>query len=125
MSRQKIIAGNWKMNKTPGEAVGLAQAIKTACAKAPRAQVVVCPPLTALAAVSAVVRGSAVALGAQNMHWEKSGAYTGEVSAAMLLDLGCSYVILGHSERRTFFGETDTTVNRKVKAALSAGLIPI
>jgi len=71
------------------------------------------------------VRGSAVALGAQNMHWEKSGAYTGEVSAAMLLDLGCSYVILGHSERRTFFGETDTTVNRKVKAALSAGLIPI
>ncbi len=125
MSRQKIIAGNWKMNKTPGEAVGLAQAIKAACAKAPKAKVVVCPPFTALAAVSAVVRGGAVALGAQNMHWEKSGAYTGEVSAAMLLDLGCSYVILGHSERRTYFGETDETVNRKVKAALAAGLIPI
>ena len=99
--RQKIIAGNWKMNKTPGESVGLAQAIKAACAKVPKAKVVVCPPFTALAAVSGVVRGSAVALGAQNMHWEKSGAYTGEVSAAMLLDLGCSYVILGHSERRT------------------------
>ena len=125
MSRRKIIAGNWKMNKTPSEAVGLAQAIKTACAKAPKATVVVCPPLTALAAVSAVVQGSPVALGAQNMHWEKSGAYTGEVSAAMLLDLGCSYVILGHSERRSFFGETDAIVNRKVQAALAAGLIPI
>src|SRR5690606_6554279 len=86
--------------------------------------VVVCPPFTALAALGGVLRGSPVALGAQNMHWETSGAYTGEIAAPMLLDLGCRYVILGHSERRQM-GETDEQVHRKVRAAAAAGLIPI
>jgi len=88
-------------------------------------EVVVCPPFTALAPVAEALKGSSIALGAQNMHWEKQGAYTGEISPLMLREIGCKYVILGHSERRQYFGETDDSVNKKVKAALAHGLIPI
>ncbi len=123
--RKKIIAGNWKMNKTVGEAVDLAEAIKREIGDLRDVDVVLCPPFTALKAVSDVVSGSHIDLGAQNMHWEKSGAFTGEVSPAMLRDLYCHFVILGHSERRQYFGETDETVNRKAKAALASNLTPI
>jgi triosephosphate isomerase len=123
--RKKIIAGNWKMNKTVGEAVDLAEAIKREVGDLRDVDVVLCPPFTALKAVSDVVSGSHIDLGAQNMHWEKSGAFTGEVSPGMLRDLFCHFVILGHSERRQYFGETDETVNRKTKAALASNLTPI
>ena len=123
--RKKIIAGNWKMNKTVGEAVDLAEAIKREVGDLRDVDVVLCPPFTALKAVSDVVSGTHIDLGAQNMHWEKSGAFTGEVSPNMLRDLFCHFVILGHSERRQYFGETDETVNRKTKAALASNLTPI
>ncbi|MHC4916716.1 MAG: triose-phosphate isomerase [Planctomycetota bacterium] len=123
--RRKFIAGNWKMNKTADEGAGLVRELVQELADSDSADVAVCPPFTALAAVAAEVRGTHVDLGAQNMHWEGSGAYTGEVSAGMLLALGCKYVILGHSERRQLFGETSETVNRKLKAALEAELSPI
>ncbi|CCO08653.1 triose-phosphate isomerase [Desulforamulus hydrothermalis] len=122
--RQKIIAGNWKMHKTTDEARQFVQALQeklTDC----RAAVVICPPFTALAAVAEVLAGSKLALGAQNMHWADQGAYTGEISPLMLQDCGCRYVILGHSERRQYFGETDGQVNQKVKAALAHGLLPV
>lgn len=122
--RKPIVAGNWKMNKTATEAAPLAVAVLRETAGA-EAEVVLCPPFTALTAVGSAISGTAVQLGAQNMHWEKEGALTGEISAAMLCDLGCRYVILGHSERRTLFHETDAEVNRKIKAALAAGLTPI
>ncbi|AQS60285.1 triose-phosphate isomerase [Desulforamulus ferrireducens] len=122
--RQIIIAGNWKMHKTVAEAVSFVQELKQKELN-PAVQVVVCPPFTALAPVAEVLKGSNIALAAQNMHWESQGAFTGEVSPVMLKELGCQYVILGHSERRQYFGETDETVNRKVKAALAQGLIPI
>lgn len=123
--RSKFIAGNWKMNKTVAEAVALAAAVKKGFSPKPGVMAAVCPPFTALDAVGKALAGSPLALGAQNMHWEKDGAFTGEVSTAMLVELGCSYVILGHSERRTLFGETDATVNRKTRVALAAGLKPI
>lgn len=123
--RTPIVAGNWKMNKTPAEAEALARAVVDAVAGVSGVEVVICPPFTALDRVSGVVKGTRVGLGAQHMHWEASGAFTGEVSAQMLLTSGCDYVILGHSERRQFFGETDQTVNRRLKAALGAGLKPI
>ncbi len=123
--RKKIIAGNWKMNMTIPEAVALVDGIKSKLLNPLKADVVVCPPFTALKTVADRIVGSAVDLGAQNMHWEKSGAYTGEVSPVMLRDAQCNYVILGHSERRAYFGETDAVVNRKTKAALAAGLKPI
>ena len=123
--RKKIIAGNWKMNKTVGEAVDLAEAIKREVGDLRDVDVVLCPPFTALKAVSDVVSGTHIDLGAQNMHWEKAGAFTGEISPAMLRDLFCHFVILGHSERRQYFGETDETVNRKTKAALANNLTPI
>jgi triosephosphate isomerase len=123
--RKPIVAGNWKMNKTVAEAIDLAQDIRRDLADCREADVVLCPPFTALKAVGDVVSGTHIDLGAQNMHWEKSGAFTGEVSAQMLRDLFCHYVILGHSERRTSFGETDEIVNRKTKAALAANLKPI
>ena len=124
--RTKIVAGNWKMNKTPGEGAALIAGIRkelgeTACP----VEIVVCPPFTGLEAAAKALAGSKIALGAQNMHWEAPGAFTGEICASMLQELGVRYVILGHSERRTFFGETDAIVNRKTKAALAAGLIPI
>ncbi len=123
--RKKIIAGNWKMNKTAGEAKALVEALKRDLGQEAKVDVVVCPPFTAIDAASQAVSGTQIALGAQNMHWEASGAYTGEVSAAMLRELHCRYVILGHSERRQYFGETDASVNQKTVAALAAGLKPI
>ena len=123
--RKKIVAGNWKMNKLVGEAVTLAAAVKEKLANKTEVEVVLCPTFTALKSVGDVVAGTQVKLGAQTMHWEKDGAFTGEISADMLKDAGCQFVILGHSERRQFFGETDAGVNRKVKVALAANLTPI
>ncbi len=123
--RKIIVAGNWKMNKLVSDAEELAVGIKKALEGFSGVDVVLCPPFTALKTVSDAVKGSQVKVGAQNMYWEKSGAYTGEISPDMLCDLGCEYVILGHSERRAYFGETDETVNKKLKAALAAGLKPI
>ncbi len=123
--RKKIIAGNWKMNKSVSEATELANGIKLDLANFGEADVVLCPPFTSIHAVAEAVQDSQIKVGAQNMHWEASGAYTGEISAAMLRDLYCHYVILGHSERRGYFGETDAIVNKKVKAALAAHLNPI
>jgi triosephosphate isomerase len=123
--RRALIAGNWKMNLNRAEAVALAEAVAGAAGRFPNVDVVLCPPNVYLDAVGQKLRGSQVGLGAQNMHFEANGAFTGEISAAMLLDLGCQYVILGHSERRHLMGETDEQVNRKVLAALAAGLTPI
>lgn len=123
--RKKIVAGNWKMNMTVAEAANLVQGLKAELSNFREVEVVVCPPFTALSSVSSALQGTNMDLGAQNMHWEKSGAFTGEISPEMLRELFCHYVILGHSERRTYFGETDAIVNRKVKAALSWGLHPI
>lgn len=123
--RTKIIAGNWKMNKTLAEAQDLAAAVVRDLGECAEADVVLCPPFTALKTVGDVISATSIKLGAQNMHWEGYGAFTGEVCAAMLRDLYCHYVILGHSERRQFFHETDENVNRKVKAALAANLTPI
>ena len=123
--RKKIVAGNWKMNKTASEAAALIEGIKKEVAGIAKVEVVVCPPFTDLKDAAAACAGSNVALGAQNVHWEASGAFTGEISAAMLKDLGVKYAIVGHSERRQYFGETDETVNKRAKAALAAGLIPI
>ncbi|HEX3030929.1 MAG TPA: triose-phosphate isomerase [Bacillota bacterium] len=123
--RTPIIAGNWKMNKTVSEAGELVADLKQAVAGVQGVEVVVCPPFTALAQAVAQAQGSEIKVGAQNMYWEEKGAFTGEVSPAMLKEVGCTYVILGHSERRQFFGETDETVNRKVKTAFNFGLLPI
>jgi len=123
--RRPFIAGNWKMNLNRAAAVDLAQGIVKRADKIEGVDMAVCPPSCYLDAVGRAVAGSKVALGAQNMYHEKDGAFTGELSAAMLLDLGCTYVILGHSERRHILGETDAAINKKVHAALSAGLIPI
>ena len=123
--RKTIIAGNWKMNRNHNEAGALAREIVEKVAGIEEVEIVICPPFTSLAAVHDQIQDSPVTLGAQNMHWEDKGAYTGEVSANMLLTLGCNYVILGHSERRTYFHETDEIVARKVRAAIAAGLTPI
>lgn len=122
--RKPIIAGNWKMNKTPEEAAELVRELVPLVADA-EAEVVVCPPFVCLDAVRKEAVGSNIKLGAQNVHFEKNGAYTGEISADMLLAMGVEYVIIGHSERRQYFGETDCTVNKRAKAALAAGLKPI
>jgi triosephosphate isomerase len=122
--RRTIIAGNWKMNKTVSEAVELAKAV-VAVTKGAESEVVVCPTFVCLDAVNQVVRGTHVALGAQDVHFEKSGAFTGKVSCDMLKSVGVKYVIIGHSEQRTLFGETNDTVNKKVKATLAASLLPI
>jgi triosephosphate isomerase len=122
--RRKLIAGNWKMYKTAAEAVALVEEIGKGVAGAP-GDVLVAPPYTDLAAVVAAAKGSAIAVAAQNMHFEKEGAFTGEVSAAMLKDVGVTHVILGHSERRQYFAETDEGVARKTKVALDNGLSPI
>jgi triosephosphate isomerase len=120
-----LIAGNWKMHKTLAEARGLAREIAQGVGPKTRAEVVLAPPYTALAAVAAELTGSAVKLAAQDTFWEEKGAFTGAIAPAMLADVGCSYVIVGHSERRQHFGDTDEAVNRKVKAVLKAGLRPI
>ncbi len=122
--RTPIIAGNWKMNKTPAEARELVEALKPLVEGA-KCEVVLCTPAVNFAAVSEAIKGTQMKLGAQNMHWQASGAYTGELSAAMLLAAGCTHVIIGHSERRQYFAETDESVNRKVLAAVKAGLVPI
>jgi len=122
--RKPIIAGNWKMNKTPAEAAELVTALKPLVADA-ECDVVVCVPAVDFCAVKTAIEGSNIKLGAQNMHWKESGAYTGELSADMLKACGVEYVILGHSERRQYFGETDETVNLRTLAAVAAGLTPI
>ncbi|OAT80224.1 triose-phosphate isomerase [Desulfotomaculum copahuensis] len=123
--RVPLMAGNWKMYKTVDQAVEFVRGLKAALAGAGGAEVAVCPPFTALAAVARELAGSQIALGAQNMYWAEEGAFTGEISPLMLKEIGCRYIILGHSERRQYFGETDQTVNKKVKAALKHGLTPI
>lgn len=124
--RRPLVAGNWKMYKTAAQAGELARAIAGLVRReCESADVVLCPPFTSLQAVREALAGSPIALGAQNMHWESKGAFTGEISPAMILTTGCTYVILGHSERRQYFAETDEQVNRKLKAALQAGLFPI
>src|SRR5215204_3480632 len=123
--RKPFIAGNWKMNLNRAEAVALAKGVAAGLLRDSNVEVAVCPPAAYLDAVAAALQGSAVGLGAQNVHFENNGAFTGELSTAMLLDVGCKYVILGHSERRQLMGETDAEVNQKAKKALAAGLIPI
>ncbi len=120
-----LIAGNWKMHKTLAEARDLARNIVHGVGPHTRAEVVLAPPYTALAAVAAELAGSKVLLAAQDAFWEAKGAFTGAIAPGMLADVGCAYVIVGHSERRQLFGDTDDTVNRKLKAVLAAGLRPI
>jgi len=124
MPRTPLIAGNWKMHKTAAEAVGLVRAL-LAEPFPPGVEVAICPPFTALTEVRRVLDGSPVRLGAQDMYWEGQGAFTGEISPVMLRNLGCHYVITGHSERRQLFAETDEAVARKAAAAFAHGLVPI
>jgi triosephosphate isomerase len=123
--RKWIVAGNWKMHNTIGESVALAYAIKEGTTGLKNGEVIVAPPFTALHSVGETIKGSAVALAAQNMYYEDKGAFTGEVSPSMLTDAGCKYVIIGHSERRKYFNESDENVNLKVMKALATGLKPI
>ncbi len=124
-SRKPLIAGNWKMHKTCPEAVETARVLAGMTTDVEGADIMIAPPFPALAPVAEALAGSRIGLGSQNLHWEKQGAYTGEVSADMLVSAGCSYVIIGHSERRHIFGETDEAVNKKTRAALAAQLTPV
>ena len=123
--RTPIIAGNWKLNNIVSVSVALTTALKPLVAGCNGVEIIVAPPFTALASVSSTIANSNICLAAQDVYWEDSGAFTGEVSAPMLKDVGCDYVIIGHSERRQFFGETNESVNQKVKAALAHDLKPI
>ena len=123
--RKVIIAGNWKLNKTALEAIALVTGFKRDLGDITEVDIVVCPPFVALSDAREVLTDSNIGLGAQNVYWEDSGAFTGEVSAPMLKDVGAQYVIIGHSERRQFFGETNQTVNKRIKSALKWGLTPI
>jgi triosephosphate isomerase (TIM) len=125
LMRKPFIAGNWKMNLDRGESIALANAVANAAAAIDKVELAVCPPFVYLDAVQQTIAGSKLGLGAQNLYYESRGAFTGEISAAMLKDVGCQYVILGHSERRHILGETDEFINKKVHAALAAGLTPI
>ncbi len=124
-TRTPLIAGNWKMHKTNAEAVDSAKRLVELVADTKDVDIMIAPVFTALDPVSKVVKDSRVGLGAQNLFWEKEGAYTGEISADMLVSAGCRYVIIGRSERRQYFGETDESVNKRITAALAANLIPV
>ena len=123
--RRPLIAGNWKMFKTGPEAVETADRLVNLLSTTIDVDVMIAPPFTALALVSELLKKTPISLGAQNLFWEAEGAYTGEISASMLVSTGCRYVIVGHSERRQYFGETDETVNQKIKAAVTNDLIPV
>ena len=126
MARKKFVCGNWKMHRTAAEAGALAREVRAAAeGLADRVDVVIVPPFTALWAAGAELTGSRIGLGAQDVFWESQGAFTGQVSAPMLVDAGCRFVLVGHSERRQFFGDTDETVRKKASAALAAGLHPV
>ena len=125
MARKIIIAGNWKMNKSASEGKTLVEDLKGRVSSFNDVDIVVCPPFTTLAAVVKAAEGSNIKVGAQNVHWAENGAFTGEISAAMLKEAGVQFVIICHQKRRQYFGETDETVNKRLKAALAAGLKPI
>jgi triosephosphate isomerase len=125
MARTPILAGNWKMHKTRQDAADLANALVAAVGTYQQAEVVLCPTFTSLESVGNAIRGTRIKLGAQNCHWEDQGAFTGEISVPMLKDAGCQYVIVGHSERRQYFGETDAGINKKAQAIYKHGLTPI
>lgn len=124
--RKKVIAGNWKMNKDLSGSINLISELKTKLADfSGDTQIIICPPFTSLETAKTLLDGTKIRLGAQNMHYETSGAFTGELSPGMLKSVGCEFVILGHSERRTLFGETNSVANKKLKTAVSSGLLPI
>ena len=125
MSRRILIAGNWKMNKTSAEGVALVKEIAAGLPAGNLPEILVCPPYLTIPAVVEAAKGTPIRVGAENVHWAASGAYTGEVSTGMLLDAGLTHVIIGHSERRQYFGETDETVNLRAKAAVEAGLVAV
>lgn len=124
-NRRPLIAGNWKMYKTPQEAAETAEQLVEQVRDVSDVDIMIAPPFTALESVSRAIKNSPVALGAQDLYWEEEGAYTGEISAPMLKSMGCEYGIIGHSERRQYFGETDKTVNQKIQAAIRIGLKPV
>lgn len=123
--RRPLIAGNWKLNLLRAGAVDLVTSLRAGLAGEKRCEVLVCPPFTALGAVAEAVKGTEIAVGGQDCYWAEAGAFTGEVAPSMLADAGCRYVLVGHSERRQFFGETDETVGKKLRAAQKAGLEPV
>jgi triosephosphate isomerase len=123
--RRIVIVGNWKMNKTISEAIELANGLRRNLYEISNIEIVLCPPFTALNEVYEIISETNISLGAQNVFWEEKGAYTGEISITMLKDVGCRYVILGHSERRKYFNETDESINKKINAVIKSGLVPI